>query len=83
MNDDNEPKYFDPEKRKRQKELSRQRDEERLARGEITMMELQKENMAFRRLRRDRIMFARNPKTGEPRYLAMGDKPKSKDDEDT
>ena len=47
------------------------------------MMELQRENMAFRRLRRDRIMFARNPKTGEPRYLAMGDKPKSKDDEDT
>lgn len=83
MNDDNEPKYFDPEKRKRQKELSRQRDEERLARGEITMMELQKENMAFRRLRRDRIMFARNPKTGEPRYLVVGDKPKSKDDEDT
>ena len=83
MNHDNEPKYFDPEKRRLQKALSRQRDEERLARGEITMMELQRENMAFRRLRRDRIMFARNPKTGEPRYLAMGDKPKSKDDEDT
>jgi hypothetical protein len=38
MNDDKTPKYFDPEKRKRQKELSRQRDEVRLARGEITMM---------------------------------------------
>lgn len=47
------------------------------------MMELQRENMAFRRLRRDRIMFARCPKTRKPRYLAMGDKPKSKDDEDT
>ena len=40
MDDDKTSKYFDPEKRKRQKELSRQRDEERLARGEITMMEL-------------------------------------------
>ena len=83
MNGDDEPKYFDPEKRKRQKELSRQRDEERLARGEVTMMELQKENMAFRRLRRDRIMFARCPKTGMPRYLAMGNKPKPDSDEGT
>jgi hypothetical protein len=83
MDDDKTPKYFDPEKRRRQKELSRQRDEERLARGEITMMELQKENMAFRRLRRDRIMFARCPKTGMPRYLAMEDKPNPDSDEGT
>lgn len=81
MSDDDAPKYFDPEKRRLQKALSRQRDEERLARGKITMMELQKENMAFRRLRRDRIMFARCPKTGKPSYLAMEDKSKSEDDE--
>lgn len=83
MDDDKTPKYFDPEKRRRQKELSRQRDEERLARGEITLMELQRENMAFRRLRRDRIVFARCPKTGMPRYLAMGNKPKPDSDEGT
>jgi hypothetical protein len=81
MNDDEAPKYFNWEERQRQKALSRQRDEERLARGEITPSELQRENMPFRKLRRDRIMFARCPKTGEPRYLSLDPKPEPKDDE--
>lgn len=80
MNDDGAPRYFNWEERKRQKALSRQRDEERLARGEITPIELQRENNPFRKLRQDRIMFARCPKTGEPRYLSFDPKPKPKDD---
>lgn len=67
MNDEEAPRYFNWEERQRQKALSRQRDGERLAGGEITPSELQRENMPFRKLRRDRIMFAHCPKTGEQR----------------
>jgi hypothetical protein len=81
MNDDEALRYFNWDARKRQKKLSRQRDEERLARGEITPIELQRENNAFRKLRRNRIMFARCPNTGEPWYLSLDPKPKPKDDE--
>ncbi|MFW2446724.1 MAG: hypothetical protein ACN4E6_05280 [Qipengyuania pacifica] len=81
MNDDEAPRNLNWEERKRQKALSRQRDEERLARAEITPIELQRENNPFRKLRRDRIMFTRWPKTGELTYLSLDPKPKPKDDE--
>ena len=63
MTDDDKPRYFSFEERQRQKARARQRDEERLERGEIS--ELQRENMPFRKLRRDRVAIYRNKKTGE------------------
>jgi hypothetical protein len=43
------------------KTLARDRDEERLRRGEVSASELQRENMAFRGFRKDVIGF-------EPRH---------------
>lgn len=43
------------------KTLARDRDEERLLRGEVSASELQRENMAFRGFRKDVIGF-------EPRH---------------
>ena len=60
-----------PKKRALQKALSRQRDKERLAQGEISAVELQRENLHFRDLPNDRIMFTRCKKTGRRLYLAM------------
>jgi len=65
MTDDDKPRYFSFEERQRQKARARQRDEERLERGEISPAELQRENMPFRKLRRDRVAIYRNKKTGE------------------
>ncbi|MFG6501427.1 MULTISPECIES: hypothetical protein [unclassified Sulfitobacter] len=65
MRDEDGPKYFDFEERQRQKARARQRDEERLERGEISRAELQRENMPFRKLRRDKVAIYRNKKTGE------------------
>jgi len=65
MRDEDGPKYFDFEARQWQKARARQRDEERLARGEISPAELQHENMPFRKLRRDKVAIYRNKKTGE------------------
>ncbi|MBO9429630.1 hypothetical protein [Sulfitobacter sp. R18_1] len=65
MRDEDGPKYFDFEERQRQKARARQRDEERLERGKISPAELQRENMPFRKLRRDRVAIYRSKKTGE------------------
>jgi hypothetical protein len=58
-------KHFNFAERQRQKARARQRDEERLARGEISAAELQRENMPFRKLRHDKVAIYRNKKTGE------------------
>lgn len=65
MSGEEGPKHFNFAERQRQKARARQRDEERLARGEISPAELQRENMPFRKLRRDRVAIYRNKKTGE------------------
>ena len=71
MSEDDAPRYFDFEERQRQKARSRQRDEERLARGEISAAELQRENMPFRKLRRDKVALYRCKKTGEFRMVSF------------
>ncbi|WP_417247525.1 hypothetical protein [Celeribacter sp.] len=80
MSDDDTPKYFSFEERQRQKARSRARDEERLARGEISATELQRESLQFRNLRRDRIALTRDKKTGEIVWLALEPKPVSKEE---
>lgn len=47
QDDKNPPRYFDFSARQKQKAASRKRDEERLARGDISPMQLQRENSAF------------------------------------
>ncbi|WP_417257120.1 hypothetical protein [Celeribacter halophilus] len=73
------PKFFNFEERQRQKARARQRDEERLERGEISPRELQEENMPFRKLRRDRVAIYRNKKTGEFVWAAFERKGGAKD----
>ncbi|AVW91364.1 hypothetical protein [Celeribacter baekdonensis] len=82
MFDGDEPKYFSFEERQKQKALSRARDEERLARGEISAMELQRENMPFRKLRRDRVALFRSKRTGEFVWISLEPKPSSQDGND-
>ncbi|WP_417275644.1 hypothetical protein [Celeribacter halophilus] len=82
MSDDDTPKYFSFEERQRQKARSRARDEERLARGEISATELQRESLQFRNLRRDRIALTRDKKTGKIVWLALEPKPVSKEEGD-
>ena len=79
MSDEEGPEYFDFEERQRQKARSRQRDEERLARGEISPRELQEENMPFRKLRRDKVAIYRDRKTGEFRHISFERKRRPKD----
>lgn len=62
-------------RRAEHKARARARDEERVQSGEITAMELQRENMAFRRLRRDRINFIPPSEGKPPRYLVIAEKP--------
>ncbi|MEG3662781.1 hypothetical protein [Celeribacter halophilus] len=64
MSEKDKPRYFNFEERQRQKARARQREEERLARGEISGRELQRENMPFRKLRRDKVAIFRCKKQG-------------------
>jgi len=82
MSDDDEPKYFSFEARQRQKARSRARDEERLARGEISAMELQRQNMPFRKLRRDRVVLFRSKRTGEFVWISLEPKPSTQEGDD-
>ncbi|WP_417273888.1 hypothetical protein [Celeribacter halophilus] len=65
MSDKDKPKYFNFEERQRQKARARQRDLDRVERGEISAMDLQRESMHFRNLRRDKVAIFRCKKTGE------------------
>ncbi len=65
MSDKDKPKYFNFEERQRQKARARQRDLDRVERGEISAMEVQRESMHFRNLRRDKVAIFRCKKTGE------------------
>ena len=62
-------------RRAEHKARARARDEVRLQAGEITAMELQRENMAFRRLRRDKVSFIPESEGRPLRYLAIAEKP--------
>jgi len=79
MRDEDGPKHFDFEERQRQKARARQRDEERLERGEISPAELQRENMPFRKLRRDKVAIYRNKATGEFLWASFERKGGAKD----
>lgn len=57
------------------KARTRARDEERLRAGEISPIELQRENLHFRRLRRDRINFIPPSEGKPPRYLVIAEEP--------
>jgi hypothetical protein len=63
-------------KRAEHKARARARDEERLQAGEITAIELQRENMPlFGKLRRDKVSFI-SPSENRPlRYLPITEKP--------
>lgn len=82
MSNYDEPEFFSFEERQRQKALSLARDEERLARGEISAMELQQENMPFRKLRRDRVALFRSKRTGEFVWISLEPKLSSQDADD-
>jgi|GEM_PF-4751224 len=68
-NDEDKPKYFNFEERQRQKALSRQRDEERLERGEISARELQRQNSAFSHIPFDHF-YLRNPDGSRSAHLS-------------
>lgn len=53
------------------KALSRERDEERLRRGEVSPSELQRENMAFRGFRKDVIGFEPRHKPDSVDYVPI------------
>lgn len=53
------------------KALSRERDEERLRRGEVSASELQRENMAFRGFRKDVIGFEPRHKPDSVDYVLI------------
>lgn len=74
MADDDETQYFSFEERQKQKARSRERDEERLARGEISASDLQKENLAFRNLRFDKIGIQRRDGSGEWWWMSIARK---------
>jgi hypothetical protein len=57
--------------RAQQKARARARDEERLRRGEISALELQRENSPFRKLRRDRISFIPASRSEADRFLVV------------
>lgn len=53
------------------KALSRERDEERLRRGEVSPSELQRENLVFRGFRRDVIGFEPRHKPDSVDYVPI------------
>ncbi len=76
------PKHIDFEIRQQQKARSRQNDEERLARGEVSASELQRENMPFRKLRFDRVSFLTGKRAQKGVYLYRANKGEGGDTDD-
>ncbi|KFE36496.1 hypothetical protein [Thioclava atlantica] len=58
-------------KRPEEKARSRAKDEERLARGEVTPSELQRENLAFKKVRADRVGFVKNREPKSIKFLNL------------
>ena len=76
---------FSSKERAKQKAEARARDEERLARGEISAADLQKENAHFARALSEqkgplRVGFPVRGKPGERRYIELAPHKPSKDD---
>ena len=76
---------FSSKERATQKAEARARDEERLARGEISAADLQKENAHFARALSEqkgplRVGFPVRGKPGERRYIELAPNKPSKDD---
>jgi hypothetical protein len=69
MKDSKTPGRFNFAERQAQKARAREKDLERLRRREISAIDLQKESMHFRNLRKDRIGFMRD-KDGKMQWLA-------------
>ncbi|PFG62172.1 hypothetical protein AXZ77_0745 [Thioclava sp. ES.031] len=59
--------------RKRQEEKARSRaeDEERLARGEVSSSELQRQNLAFKDVRTDRVSFVKSREPKSIKFLSL------------
>lgn len=47
------------------------KDEERLARGEVSPSELQRENLAFKKVRADRVGFVKNREPKSIKFLNL------------
>ncbi|MBC7147536.1 MAG: hypothetical protein H5U24_19410 [Thioclava marina] len=58
-------------KRQEEKARSRAKDEERLARGEVSPSELQRENLAFKKVRADRVGFVKNREPKSIKFLNL------------
>lgn len=77
--DNDKPRYFSFAERQRQKALSRQRDEERLQRGEITPRELQRENYVFSHIKFEWFAFRNKDGSLHKYYLDRGKAAKGKE----
>lgn len=77
MNTREESMPFNPEKRAAWKARARVRDEERVIKGEIGALELQRENchFSFLRERTVRVSFIPSSKRKSPRYLVIPARP--------
>ncbi|WGT51369.1 hypothetical protein [Thioclava nitratireducens] len=58
-------------KRQAEKARSRAKDEERLARGEVSPSELQSQNLAFKKVRADRVGFVKSREPKSVKFLSL------------
>ncbi|PWE48293.1 hypothetical protein DEM26_19150 [Thioclava sp. NG1] len=58
-------------KRQEEKARSRARDEERLARGEVSPSELQHQNLVFKKVRADRVGFVKSREPKSVKFLSL------------
>ncbi|OOY18275.1 hypothetical protein [Thioclava sp. DLFJ4-1] len=58
-------------KRQEEKARSRAKDEERLARGEVDPVELQRQNFVFKKVRADRVGFVKNREPKSIKFLSL------------
>ncbi|MEO1951311.1 hypothetical protein [Thioclava sp.] len=58
-------------KRQEEKARSRAKDEERLARGEVDPVELQRQNFVFKKVRADKIGFVKNREPKSIKFLSL------------
>ncbi|WP_146671349.1 hypothetical protein [Thioclava sp. L04-15] len=58
-------------KRQEEKARSRAKDEERLARGEVDPVELQRQNFVFKKVRADRVGFVKSHEPKSIKFLNL------------
>lgn len=54
-----------------EKARQRARDEDRLARGDVDPVELQRQNMVFKKVRADRVGFVKNREPKLVKFLSL------------